>query len=90
MTFHGASLRCAKPVASTSLDRRGSSAAVGEGQASSSPLANEGEGAFLIFRPLADPILSGAMTVPVIGRECEHERARPMPSVAETHLGKIL
>ena len=52
--------------------------------------ADQGEGALLIFRPLADPFPSGAMTVPVIGRECEHERARPVPSIAETHLGKIL
>lgn len=53
--------------------------------------ADQGEGALLIFRPLADPIASGAMTVPVIGRAgCPRIlEARPVPSIAETHLGRL-
>lgn len=51
--------------------------------------AKEGEGAFLIFRPLANSI--GAPPAPVTGRAgCpENPAARPVPSVAETHLGKL-
>lgn len=51
--------------------------------------ANQGEGAFLIFRPLVNPI--GAPPAPVTGRAGPPQilEARPVPSIAETHLGKL-
>lgn len=69
------------------LDLLGGCNAVGVCQ--SSPMADQDEGAFMVVRPLVDPFLSGAMTVPVIGRECQQNHSRPVSSIAETHLGKI-
>ncbi|MBL9067822.1 MAG: hypothetical protein JNN10_16190 [Sphingopyxis sp.] len=91
MTSLSTSLRDANPVASASPDRRDLLAAADEGQASSSPLVTEGEGAFLIFRPLADLSLSSASPALVTGRAGLPQilEARPVHSIAETHLGKL-
>lgn len=51
--------------------------------------ANGDEGAVVVGRPLVNPI--GAPPAPVTGRAgCpENPAARPVPSLAETHLGEL-
>lgn len=71
------------------LDLLGGRNAVGVCQ--SSPMADQDEGALLVVRSLVDLIEPGATPAPVTGRaECpENPTARPVSSVAETHLGRL-
>lgn len=54
-----------------------------------SPCQSPDEGAFMVVRPLVNPI--GATPAPVTGRAAcpENPVARPVPSLAEIHLGKL-